>query len=136
MLGNCEVLRGVAEALTQIQHLSPVLVENLSVLQSCVEAIQSCGSYQKVITDDVLTLSKLEMNKITLALAPMSVNSLVLHIEQMFLGQALKRKIYLKNKLDEEMRNLIIISDYNRISQVLINLVSVSQSYITNYRML
>ncbi len=101
-------------------------IDMIESLYSCVESIQTCGRYQKVITDDVLTLSKLDVGRITLVKKLVSPMALLLHVEQMFTGDVKKKNIYLKHDIPEEWRNIVINADNVRISQVLINLVSVS----------
>ncbi len=101
--------------------------ETIESLQSCVESIQTCGRYQKVITDDVLTLSKLDVGRITLVKTLTSPMALLLHVEQMFVGDVKKKNISLRHNVPEHLQNIVINADHVRISQVLINLVSVSR---------
>ncbi|KAL0489744.1 hybrid signal transduction histidine kinase dhkK [Acrasis kona] len=122
LLGCCEVLKHVNKKLTT--HNIPVVNDELDTLHSCIESIQACGTYQKVITDDVLTLSKLEMGKVSLIIKPMSPLIMIQHIERMFMNDAAKKNIYLRVSVSDAVKNIVIDADYNRISQVVINMVS------------
>ncbi|KAL0487702.1 hybrid signal transduction histidine kinase dhkK [Acrasis kona] len=126
LIGNCELMDSVAKSLIDlgVERHHPDVELHLSTLNTCIEAVQVCGQYQKVITDDVLTLSKLEFNQVKLIHSAMSPHALVNNVLQMFEGDARKKKINLCKVVNEEASTIVVSADYNRISQILINLVS------------
>ena len=124
IVGCCEKMNGEMKVIEP--YIPPMLQNELMSLQSCTDSIQLCGKYQKIITDDVLTLSKLEFNKVKLTLEPMSLQTLLASAVQMFEGDAKKKGLYLNTKVVGTLPGLVFIGDYNRISQILTNLISVS----------
>ncbi|KAL0485347.1 hypothetical protein AKO1_006886, partial [Acrasis kona] len=125
VLGNCDLMQST---IAQLQ----LSKDDSNTLNNCIESIRTCSEYQKVITDDVLTLSKLEFNQVTLYPEVMSPQTLVNHIVQMFEGEAIKKRLYTCIEVDNMPINLYVMCDYNRLSQVLINLVSNAIKFTSN----
>ncbi|KAL0480300.1 hybrid signal transduction histidine kinase DhkK [Acrasis kona] len=119
IMGNCEAMMStisnIENKITSSEH---------DALQSCAESIKVCGEYQKVITDDVLTLSKLEFNQVKLVSNVMSCSYLVYNTVRMFESGASRKNITLKCQVDPSVMNLHVWGDFNRTSQILINFVS------------
>ncbi len=124
IVGCCDIMNGALKTIEP--HIPPTLQNDLVSLKSCTDSIQLCGKYQKIITDDVLTLSKLEFNKVKLMLEPMQLQTLLSSAVQMFEGDALKKGLYLNTKIAGTLPDLVFIGDYNRINQILTNLISVN----------
>jgi CheY-like chemotaxis protein len=95
---------------------------NWDSLRECIDGVDTCSKYQKVITDDVLTLSKLEFGQVKLHLEPIIPAQIIQTVLQMFSSEMIKKKLQFKADVQDE--NTIVLGDPTRISQVLINLVS------------
>jgi signal transduction histidine kinase/ActR/RegA family two-component response regulator len=122
IVGNCDV---IGTALAQIEGSIPQNITNqLETIRLCKDSIEVCSRYQKVITDDVLTLSKLEFNKVKLVVEPFSISKLINNIKCMFEGEANKKELYINYEVIGPAANGIVVGDANRISQILTNLVS------------
>jgi signal transduction histidine kinase/predicted ATPase/CheY-like chemotaxis protein len=91
-------------------------------MKSYAEAVSLCAAHQKVITDDVLTLSKLEFGQVTLQPKPFTLNQLCEYVFQMFAVEASKKNLTLVKHIPDGSR--VLIGDANRIGQILINLLS------------
>ncbi|KAL0476683.1 hybrid signal transduction histidine kinase dhkK [Acrasis kona] len=120
-LGTCEIMTDVLDKMEKEQSFNP---NHLQTLLEGVRSIRTCGKYQKVITDDVLLLSKLECKQLKLNYAPMSIDMLLQHVIRMFESSAVQKNLYLTYQLQQHVVDLIVNADYNRILQVLTNLVS------------
>jgi signal transduction histidine kinase len=101
-------------------------LNQFDAIRSSKDSIEVCGNYQKIITDDVLMLSKLDLNKVDLNVEPMSIKALVSNVVSMFEGKASRKGLYIKKGAKGLAANTIVIGDYHRISQILTNLLSVS----------
>lgn len=88
-----------------------------------VESIQHSTKGLLAILNDILDLSKLEAGKLTLDLAPMDLRRCIAEVHDLFSAVALEKNLLL-NYVFAENIPAIIISDYNRLRQVINNLVS------------
>lgn len=75
-----------------------------------------------MITDDVLSISKLEANKIELNIRPFRLKDIVTSVVTMFQSQLAEKKLFMMLKLMDD--ELIIEGDPDRLLQILINLIS------------
>eukprot|EP01119_Soliformovum_irregulare_P021802 TRINITY_DN7330_c0_g1_i2.p1 TRINITY_DN7330_c0_g1~~TRINITY_DN7330_c0_g1_i2.p1 ORF type:complete len:1556 (-),score=526.13 TRINITY_DN7330_c0_g1_i2:16-3996(-) len=99
---------------------STIVNEVGSILESC-EAISKCSKHQRVVTDDVLNLSKLRGKIFELNMEPYSPQKVIKDVATMLEGQAKKKNIFLNLNLAGED---FIEGDAMRFSQVITNLVS------------
>ncbi|KAL0483170.1 hybrid signal transduction histidine kinase K [Acrasis kona] len=123
LIGNCELMDSTLRNLDRA-GISNQIPNQIETLRTCIDAISVCGRYQKVITDDVLTLSKLEFNQVKLSTRPMDPRSLLDYVTKMFEADAHNKKLYLEKYILKQDCEIMVNADYNRISQILINLVS------------
>ncbi|KAH6667905.1 histidine kinase-like ATPase, partial [Halenospora varia] len=87
-----------------------------------VDAIAVCAEHMKVVTDDVLSLSKLEERKVVLEHVPLDLKATIGSVIKMFSISAQKKGIELLADLPSG--DLHVLGDQGRIAQVLVNLVS------------
>lgn len=103
-------------------------VENL--LESCADAahtINLCASHQKRIVDDILTLSKLDSNLLTVTPIDEKPVNVVQSTLKMFESELLAHSIDLELNVDDSFDNHNVKYarlDPSRLSQVLINLMT------------
>eukprot|EP01119_Soliformovum_irregulare_P011657 TRINITY_DN2943_c0_g1_i8.p1 TRINITY_DN2943_c0_g1~~TRINITY_DN2943_c0_g1_i8.p1 ORF type:complete len:1347 (-),score=364.38 TRINITY_DN2943_c0_g1_i8:96-3785(-) len=88
-----------------------------------LDAIAMCSQNQKVITDDVLDLSKLEANKYTLNPTEFRAKETIESVVQMIDSDARKKGIHVTTHF-ENFENSTLIGDRDRLTQVIINLLS------------
>ena len=88
-----------------------------------VESIQNSTKGLLTILNDILDLSKLEAGKLTLDLAPMDIRRCVGEVQDLFGAVALEKNLTLSYRVADNVPALIV-SDYNRLRQVINNLVS------------
>ncbi|KAL0476379.1 hypothetical protein AKO1_006308 [Acrasis kona] len=98
--------------------------DELNAIEMGIDSIVVCGEYQKTITNDVLLLSKLESNQFQLVLKPFQVMNLIEIVTQMFEASCKTKNISIKRELGHGIDELMILSDFTRVSQILINLLS------------
>jgi NtrC-family two-component system sensor histidine kinase KinB len=82
----------------------------------------------KALVNDLLDLSKIEAGRIDLEFQKVSVPALVQHVKAVFSGQMEKKSVELSTQLDEDLPK--IRADANKITWVLINLVSNALRYV------
>jgi len=87
-----------------------------------VDAIAICAEHMKVVTDDVLSLSKLNEGKVVLEHVPLDLKATISSVIKMFSTSAQKKGIDLSANLPSG--DLHVLGDQGRIAQVLVNLVS------------
>ncbi len=88
-----------------------------------VESIQNSTKGLLAILNDILDLSKLEAGKLTLELAPMDLRLCLDEVQDLFDAVALEKKLTLSCWVSDNVPALIV-SDYNRLRQIINNLVS------------
>ncbi len=82
----------------------------------------------KALVSDLLDLSKIEAGRIELEFEKVSVPALVQHVNAVFKGQTEKKSVELSAQLEDDLPE--IRADANKITWVLINLVSNSLRYV------
>lgn len=110
----------------------PQMCESLRQMEICVNAISTCAKHQKVITDDVLHLSKLEANKIELNRVIYNPMEVIKSAASMFMSQIQEKKLTLQvndptplpSSLPDEKPVLVVRGDPDRFMQVVVNLLS------------
>ncbi|WP_250632277.1 PAS domain-containing hybrid sensor histidine kinase/response regulator [Rhodoflexus caldus] len=88
-----------------------------------VDSIQNSTKGLLAILNDILDLSKLEAGKLTLELAPMDLRRCIGEVQDLFDAVALEKKLTLSYWVSDNVPALIV-SDYNRLRQIINNLVS------------
>ncbi|MCE3238441.1 MAG: multisensor hybrid histidine kinase [Gammaproteobacteria bacterium] len=116
-----KIIRG-ASPLELTETLRDTILHQLENDRASLEAIDKCARYQKVITDDVLNLSKLEAGKVELNLIDFDLRKLVRDTVGMLETQAHQKQIRLHLNLPSS--HIRVIGDPNRLMQVLLNLLS------------
>jgi signal transduction histidine kinase/FixJ family two-component response regulator len=87
-----------------------------------IDAIAISAEHMKTLTDDLLSLSKLECGKVVLESLPFDPKATIFSVIKMFSTLAKKKGIQLLSDLPEEVPP--IIGDAGRVAQVVINLIS------------
>jgi signal transduction histidine kinase/DNA-binding response OmpR family regulator len=93
----------------------------LDDLKSIQDNLRACVEQQKIIVDDVLDLSKLENNKLSLHNEPFNPKQSLLNALQMFKLQLTQKGLNVNVDLPEDF---YVISDANRFTQVITNILS------------
>ncbi|KAL0491639.1 hybrid signal transduction histidine kinase dhkK [Acrasis kona] len=125
IIGNCQALKDIITSL----QVNPV---HSTAMQSCIQSIEECGMYQKVVTDDVLTLSKLELNKVTLNLSHTNIHNMVNTIYRMNVVEAERKGIVLDCSFINVPKNSSVLIDGNRVSMVIVNFVTNAIKFTSN----
>ena len=93
-------------------------------LMEAIDAIETCANYQRVITDDVLSLSRLQAVGAVLHMAEFRLGDLVRTSIVMFAAEARADDIELTTDVADDASNLVICHDRERLAQILANLLS------------
>ena len=103
------------------------LQENLTSGVDAVETILSCSMHQKRVTDDILSLSKLDSNLLQVSPSTVRATEMLDNVSNFFAVEAGREKIVLETQLDDSLKKCNIewvVVDPGRITQVLVNLVT------------
>jgi signal transduction histidine kinase len=122
LVGNCDLIMVTLrdlELLAQNEQTKSLLES----IRLCTLAIQICAQHQKAITDDVLTLSKLELQQVKLNAKPFSIRKLVIGVLSTFTEEITNKNVEYAWKI-HNLQDVILVGDTSRISQVLMNLIS------------
>ncbi|KAL0487605.1 hypothetical protein AKO1_000266 [Acrasis kona] len=120
IMGNCEVC---INALAEMADKKSFKQEHIDMLRSSIDTIIVCGQYQRVVTDDVLMLSKLELGKVSLDSQPTNITLLVNNIAAMYAMDMQNKNIEWRCDLDDVKDSIIVIDGF-RITTILINLMT------------
>ncbi|CAD0108408.1 unnamed protein product [Aureobasidium uvarum] len=107
------------------QNTKGRLEEHLKSGTETVDTILSCSMHQKRVTDDILSLSKLDSNLVRVT--PTTVRATEILDTNIFSAEADRMGVQLQTELDTSLSELDIdwvLADSGRISQVLVNLVT------------
>ena len=94
--------------------------------------IQKSSEQLLMVIDDVMLLSRLQSEKLPVKNTGFRPAELVTDICQMFNLPDLKKGLELTVNIPEQYRNLIVVSDADKIKQILANLVSNAIKYTLN----
>ncbi|KAI8823622.1 uncharacterized protein EV422DRAFT_565558 [Fimicolochytrium jonesii] len=101
-----------------IQLLQAQLVDD----EDSLDAIGKCVAHQKIITDDVLNVSKLDLGKIKLDQVEMDLKESLHNVCKMFEVQASSKGLDLR--VNFPIGDVRCIGDPKRVSQVVVNLLA------------
>lgn len=126
------ILHCAAELVELLTELSPSIPtdERASVLIDCLEASRTivyCGKHQKRIIDDVLTLSKLDSNLLSISPVETRPLDIVGEVLKVFDTELRASSIQTRTELAESYMKYSIetmLVDPHRVIQILINLVA------------
>jgi signal transduction histidine kinase len=91
--------------------------------EEALDAIELCAKHQKVITNDVLSISKWESNQIVLNKVECNPEQIIKIVIKMFQMELLKKEILMEFLVKKKAKNLIVKIDTDRFSQVMTNLL-------------
>jgi len=134
IFGTIEFIREEIQSIEQeLTELSPdhnkqdnsnaQLAQHLETITSNLECLVTCAEHQKVITNDVLSLSKLEAKKLELESFPFMVVELIQSAVGMFSSQLAAKNICLTKNIALDP-SLIVLGDSHKLLQVVVNLIS------------
>jgi signal transduction histidine kinase len=92
--------------------------------QEHVDTIRNCGEALLSLVDDILDLAKIESGKLALTQMPFSLERLVTEALAVVAPSAELRGLQLQRSVAEDLRQMVVIGDPQRLRQVLLNLLS------------
>ncbi|KAJ3215634.1 hypothetical protein HDU67_000168 [Dinochytrium kinnereticum] len=129
ILGNVELLQGamtIRKATLKNSQITPIesgrIKELLAEEEECIAAIKTCASHSKVVADDILALSKLDANKISLRNNQFYPKVILAEVALMLGARASSKGVKILVSVPDEDHQFH--GDSHRLRQVLINLVS------------
>jgi two-component system, sensor histidine kinase len=119
-------MNGVLGALDLLRH------SDLDVQQrSLVRTAASSGSSLMAILNDVLDHSKIEAGKLTLSYAPASLHAMAHSVTALFASNAEAKGLHLSLTIEEGVEDWVL-TDSQRVKQVLLNLVGNATKFTTD----
>lgn len=107
---------GYADLLKKASNLSPENMEYVNVIKDCSDGLL-------VLINDILDFSKIESGKLDLEKIPVNVPDLIESIAKLFSQKAASKGVQVSTYIDNRVPD-IVVTDPNRVRQILINLVS------------
>ena len=109
----------------QVQNIDPELkgslIDNLKRIRDGLNDIDECANHQRVIANDVLSLSKLEQDRVRLENAPMNLTHILQQILHPYQSVLEEKGVTLEvNNFKDEVH---ILGDKNRLKQIICNLL-------------
>jgi PAS domain S-box-containing protein len=98
------------------------MMEQLEQMKESVQAIETCANHQKIIADDVLSLSKLEAQRVELNCVAFNPRQVVDNVIQMVKTVISDKKLELIQKMPSQP--IVTGGDPDRLAQVLMNLMT------------
>ena len=103
------------------QQLKDSLVKSLKIIRDGLNDIDECASHQRIIADDVLSLSKLQENRVRLEQIPMNLTAVLHNILRTYESIVSRKNIKLEIQTFDT--DLYILGDRNRLKQIICNLM-------------
>ena len=145
IVGNVELLQGgldVRQAVLRpcygddgeegirLSHADIVLLQDqLAGDVISVDAIAACTEHMKTISDNVLSLSKLEEGRVVLEKVSFDARNTIISVVKMFSTVARKKGLQIHQDVPAE--GFLVVGDPGRLAQVIINLVSNAVKFTT-----
>jgi CheY-like chemotaxis protein/nitrogen-specific signal transduction histidine kinase len=126
-----DVVVGSLVGLKTSPEISPAIEASIDAAQTIV----SCAQHQKRIVDDILTLSKLDSDLLTITLIQLDPKKILRDSLKMFEAEASRADIKLSPIIDssvDELKVEYVLLDPSRLLQVLINLLTNALKFTTN----
>ena len=92
--------------------------------QEHVDTIRSCGEALLILVNDILDLAKVEAGKLTLEETPFKLEQVVKEALAFVAPAATARGLELRQHLAEDLTQLVVVGDPQRLRQILLNLLS------------
>lgn len=110
--------------LNAIIGFSELLTDKLAdpMYSSYMKSINTAGSSLLVIINDILDLSKIDANQMTLEIKPTSLPSLLKEIELIFKAKVDQKELTFSTEIEDTLP-LVVKLDEVRVRQILVNLV-------------
>ncbi|KAL5352385.1 hypothetical protein ACLOAV_002333 [Pseudogymnoascus australis] len=145
IVGNVELLQGglgVRQAILRPGHgdgggesirLSSAdvgrLQDQLAGDITSIDAIAACAEHMKTLSDNVLSVSKLEEGRVVLERVVFDARSTIISVVKMFSIVARKKGLRIQHDVPDE--GFLVVGDPGRLAQVIINLVSNAVKFTT-----
>jgi signal transduction histidine kinase/ActR/RegA family two-component response regulator len=134
ILGTVDMMRDqIADMEQSIQNMDHPIPQNLTQhlkdLRASIDDIAECANHQRVIANDVLSLSTLEQERIQLESTPMNLTHVLRNIVRSY------EKIIANKGLTLEINlfptDVSILGDQNRLKQIICNLMDNAIKFTT-----
>ncbi len=126
VVGTVDIMYTKLKELRRVIQDSPSSAKALSILeelQSSMESIEQCTEHQIVITNDILSLSKLEANRVELDIIPFNLKDLILSTAKMFYPKLKSKNLQIDFSWPKH-EDILLKGDTHRLRQILVNFVS------------
>ncbi|KAJ3152932.1 hypothetical protein HDU89_001140 [Geranomyces variabilis] len=132
VLQSADLLREAAEKRIALEASNPNVASSSALDLELIKAIHMCAQHQKVIVDDVLSLSKLHGSRIILSPIWSDPGQILSRMVTMFFADALRQGIRLESALENSVGDQSdeVFVDVDRVVQIAFNLLSNAMKFV------
>ena len=117
-------IRTPMNAIIGMTTIAAANTDDAGKVEDCLKKIGQASKHLLMLINDVLDMSRIESNKVTMNLAPFDINQLVSNITDFVYGQTRQNNVEFFKCMEGFEQHTVYIGDSLRINQVLLNLMS------------
>ena len=114
-------IRTPMNAIIGMTNIAMNVVDDKDKVMDCLRKIDASSKYLLSLINDILDVSKIHSGKLTINEEPMNLKELIVEVDRLSRSQAEEKNINFVTDMD--LKDVMIMGDPTKISQVLVNLV-------------
>ncbi|MBR4753817.1 MAG: response regulator, partial [Lachnospiraceae bacterium] len=114
-------IRTPMNAIIGMTNIAMNVVDDKEKVMDCLRKIDASSKYLLSLINDILDVSKIHSGKLTINEEPMNLKELIVEVDRLSRSQAEEKNINFVTDMD--LKDVMIMGDPTKISQVLVNLV-------------
>ena len=114
-------IRTPMNAIIGMTNIAMNVVDDPEKVTDCLKKIDASSKYLLSLINDILDVSKIHSGKLTINEEPMNLKELIVEVDRLSRSQAEEKNINFVTDMD--LKDVMIMGDPTKISQVLVNLV-------------
>lgn len=117
-------IRTPMNAIIGMTTIAAANIDDAARVENCLEKISQASRHLLMLINDVLDMSRIESNKVTINMTPFNIQQFASNFADLVNGQAKQNNVDFLKHMKGFDRHTVYIGDPLRINQVLLNLIS------------